>query len=88
MAEAIGFRRKTTIGGDKRYDTENFVEGLRDPGITPRIVATMRHGAIDGRTARDDASSRQAPRRMELSVRANGVPTRSDAAPRANAKHA
>jgi transposase len=52
MAEAIGFRRKTTIGGDKGYDTKDFVEGLRDLGITPHIAAKVRLGAIDGRTTR------------------------------------
>jgi len=52
MAEAVGFRRKTTIGGDKGYDTKDFVEGLRDLGITPHIAAKVRLGAIDGRTTR------------------------------------
>jgi IS5 family transposase len=52
MAEAIGFGRNTTIGGDKGYDTKDFVEGLRDLGITPHIAAKARLGAIDGRTTR------------------------------------
>jgi len=52
MAAAIGCGRKTTIGGDKGYDTKDFIEGLRDLGITPHIAAKVRRGAIDGRTTR------------------------------------
>jgi transposase len=52
MAKAIGFRRTTTMGGDKGYDTKDFVEGLRDLGITPHIAAKLQRGAIDGRTTR------------------------------------
>jgi transposase len=44
--------RKATIGGDKGYDTADFVEGLRDLGFTPHIAAKSKHGAIDGRTTR------------------------------------
>lgn len=44
-----------TLGADKGYDTEGFVQRLRDKGITPHVAAnTKRRGgsAIDGRTIR------------------------------------
>jgi transposase len=52
MAEAIAFTRGATIGGDKGYDTEGFVEGLRELGIAPHIAAKVRGSTIDGRTTR------------------------------------
>ncbi|MHC4342814.1 MAG: IS5 family transposase [Planctomycetota bacterium] len=43
--------RRGTLGGDKGYDTKDFVRAVRTRGITPH-VAQKRASAIDGRTTR------------------------------------
>jgi transposase len=51
-------RRPKTLGGDKGYDTHDFVAMLRSRKITPHVAAnTQRRGgsAIDGRTTRHAA---------------------------------
>src|SRR5258705_868805 len=52
MAETIARARGVTIGGDKGYDTKDFVNALRDLGIAPHVAAKIRGSAIDGRTTR------------------------------------
>lgn len=48
--------QRRTLGGDKGYDREDLVEGLRSLGVTPHVaqhVHTKRpESAIDGRTTR------------------------------------
>jgi transposase len=54
MAETIPGGKRVTLGGDKNYDTQEFVRELRGMNIT-RYVAqndTYRPSAIDRRTAR------------------------------------
>jgi transposase len=49
-----GFR-PTTVGGDKAYDTADFVTDCRALGITPHVaqnITTRRGSQIDGRTTR------------------------------------
>ena len=49
-----GFR-PTTVGGDKAYDTEQFVEDVRALGITPHVaqnITKYRGSRIDTRTTR------------------------------------
>jgi transposase len=43
-----------TVGGDKNYDTADFVAGCRKRGCTPHVAQnnTNRRSAIDGRTTR------------------------------------
>lgn len=44
-----------TVGGDKGYDTQDFVEGCRFLKVTPHVAQTSdtrRSSAIDGRTTR------------------------------------
>jgi transposase len=43
-----------TLGGDKGYDTSDFVAGLRARGVIPHVAqhTTHRRSAIDGRTTR------------------------------------
>jgi IS5 family transposase len=43
-----------TLGGDKNYDTHDFVEELRERQVTPHVAQndTNRKSAIDGRTTR------------------------------------
>jgi hypothetical protein len=54
MAEAIPGNGRVTLGGDKAYDTANFVEGMRALNVTPHVAQniTGRRSAIDGRTTR------------------------------------
>src|SRR6202795_3435298 len=54
MAEAIPGRKRVTLGGDKNYDTQEFVRGLRGMNITPHVAQnnTNRPSAIDQRTQR------------------------------------
>lgn len=46
-------RRRRTLGGDKRYDTKDFVTRCRELGVTPHVAQNTsgRSSAIDGRTA-------------------------------------
>ena len=43
--------RRITTGADKAYDTRDFVDTVRELGVTPH-VARRQHGAIDERTSR------------------------------------
>jgi transposase len=47
-------RPGSTVGGDKNYDTAEFVAGCRKRGCTPHVSQndTNRRSAIDGRTTR------------------------------------
>ena len=44
--------RRITLGGDKNYDTKDFVKELRSLKVTPHVAQndTNRKSAIDGRT--------------------------------------
>ena len=44
----------STVGGDKNYDTADFVAGCRERGCTPHVSQndTNRRSAIDARTSR------------------------------------
>src|SRR5712672_665605 len=54
MAEVIPGGRRATLGGDKNYDTQEFVRELRGMNITPHVAQndTNRSSAIDQRTVR------------------------------------
>ncbi len=54
MAEAIPPGKPVTLGGDKNYDTREFVGELRGMNITPHVAqdTTNRRSAIDERTTR------------------------------------
>jgi Transposase domain (DUF772)/Transposase DDE domain len=54
MAEAIPGGKRVTSGGDKNYDTQEFVRELRGMNITPHLAQndTNRSSAIDQRTTR------------------------------------
>jgi hypothetical protein len=44
---------RITLGGDKHYDTSDFVEACRDRNVTPHLaqnITAQRDSAIDGRT--------------------------------------
>ena len=42
------------MGGDKGYDTRDFIAGCREMGVTPHVSqnSSNRRSAIDGRTIR------------------------------------
>jgi Transposase DDE domain len=44
--------KRVSLGGDKGYDTGDFVKQLRAINVTPHVAQndTNRHSAIDGRT--------------------------------------
>jgi transposase len=54
MAETIRGGKRVTLGGDKNYDTQEFVRELRGMNITPHVAQndTCRSSAIDQRTVR------------------------------------
>jgi transposase len=57
-----------TLGGDKNFDTKDFVMELREINVTPHVAQnTSRHSAIDGRTTRHPgyAASQHMRKRIE-----------------------
>lgn len=57
LLEQRGTERSGTVGGDKAYDTKEFVSSVREMGMTPHIaqnITTVRGSAIDGRTTRHE----------------------------------
>ena len=55
IAAQAGGGRRVTMGGDKGYDTREFVNDLRDLQVTPHVAQNVkRHGgsAVDKRTTR------------------------------------
>jgi transposase len=54
LAGTQGKKRKT-VAADKAYDTQDFVAGCRDQGVTPHVIQNFsdrRRSNIDGRTTR------------------------------------
>jgi transposase len=43
---------RITLGGDKNYDAEDFVNELRSMNVTPHVAAKKTGSALDGRTTR------------------------------------
>ena len=53
MLDTVPGRAPKTVGGDKAYNTADFVRGCRERGVTPHVAAnetTQRLSAINGRT--------------------------------------
>lgn len=71
MAKKLAGRQRVTLGGDKNYDTRDFVCELRRMNVTPHVAQnnTNRSSAIDGRTTRHAgyALSQQKRKRVEQS---------------------
>jgi transposase len=55
LGDLVGDKR-VTVGTDKAYDTQNFVEQMRAMNVTPHVTQNTngRSSAIDGRTTRHD----------------------------------
>ena len=49
-----GSTRRLTLGADKAYDAEEFVQDLRQACVTPHVAQKARFSAIDGRTTRQE----------------------------------
>jgi len=71
MAKKMAGRKRLTLGGDKNYDTRDFVGALRGMKVTPHVAqnTTHRSSAIDGRTTRHPGYqiSQQQRKRVEQS---------------------
>ena len=71
MAEALPAGKRVTLGGDKNYDTQEFVRELRGMNITPHVAqnTTKRRSAVDERTTQHagDKMSQRKRKRMEQS---------------------
>jgi transposase len=54
VVQKKGKKQRITLGADKGYDTQNFVEELQKIQVTPHVAQnnTNRASAIDGRTTR------------------------------------
>jgi hypothetical protein len=54
MAEEIPGQHRVTLGGDRNYETQAFVNDLRKLQVTPHVAqhSTGHTSAIDGRTTR------------------------------------
>lgn len=58
---------RITLGADKGYDTEDFVNELRSMSVTPHVAAKVTGSAVDGRTTRHAgyATSQRIRKRIE-----------------------
>jgi transposase len=58
---------RITLGADKGYDTEDFVNELRSMNVTPHVAAKAAGSALDGRTTRHAgyATSQRIRKRIE-----------------------
>lgn len=70
MMKKVRGKRGTTLGGDKNYDTQDFVRQLRKIGVTPHVARNQKRpggSAIDERTTRHEgyAISQQKRKRIE-----------------------
>jgi transposase len=56
FADELSGHGRVTLGGDKLYDTQDFVKELRALQVTPHVAQnnTRRKSAIDGRTTRHE----------------------------------
>jgi len=69
-AHIPGGTRRVTLGGDKNYDTRDFVSKLREAAVTPHVAQNQharRSSAIDARTTRHQgyATSQRKRKRVE-----------------------
>jgi len=62
------FGRPATLGGDKNFDTKDFVRRCRDRDVVPHVAqnTTNRSSAIDGRTTRHPGYSVSQKKRKRI----------------------
>jgi len=68
LVDALDRNHRITLGADKGYDIESFVEDLRARDVTPHIAQhTKRRSAIDARTTRHEGyqNSQRKRKRVE-----------------------
>ena len=70
MMKKVHGKKRATLGGDKNYDTQDFVRQLRKIGVTPHVAQNQKRpggSAIDERTTRHEgyAISQQKRKRIE-----------------------
>jgi transposase len=69
MLEQIPGRKQVTVGGDKGFDTRDFVAECRHLGVTPHVAQNLgRRGgsAIDGRTTHHAGYGRSQKKRKRI----------------------
>ena len=68
MASKIPGNQPVTLGGDKNFDTRDFVQTLREMKIPPHVAqnVTYRSSAIDGRTTRHNSYERSQRKRKRV----------------------
>jgi len=57
MLEQLPGTRRVTVGGDKGYDTRDFIAECRNLKVTPQVAQNVKRcggSAIDGRTTRHE----------------------------------
>lgn len=57
MIDNLGGTNRITLGADKGYDAESFIESLRERNVTPHL-AMNQHSILDGRTTRHPGYAR------------------------------
>ncbi len=70
MLDELPGKDRVTVGGDKGYDTRDFVAGCRERNVTPHVAQKVQQGrrsAIDARTTRQPgyAVSQRIRKRIE-----------------------
>ena len=68
MVEEVASSRRITLGGDKGFDTEDFVAGCRQRNVTPHVAqnTTRRASRIDARTVRHEGYDVSQRRRKRI----------------------
>jgi two-component system, NarL family, sensor kinase len=79
MAEALPGRKRVTLGGDKNYDTQEFVRELRGMNITPHVAQnnTNRRSAVDERTTRHAGYEVSQRKRKRVECHASAIRLRN-----------
>ncbi|WP_437559403.1 IS5 family transposase [Acidithiobacillus sulfuriphilus] len=52
LVDDLGGTQRITLGADKGYDRQGFVQDLRDRNVTPHVARKRKGSAIDARTTR------------------------------------
>ncbi|ULB09631.1 IS5-like element ISRhsp7 family transposase [Cereibacter azotoformans] len=69
-----GSTRRLTLGADKAYDAEEFVQDLRQACVTPHVAQKARFSAINGRTTRHEGYALSQRCRTKIDLRRGNDP--------------